>query len=183
MMRKYARILTIFAVCSFTLAFCRPARAGNIALPPEALHAMDRMYSGDPDSAMTIARDLEKSQSEHPLGYLLEAEAQWWKMYCAACEIKWGMVDAWKRGKASGDDDYLALADKVIQLAQAQLAKSDTAEMHTYAGIGYGLKTRLYGLRGEHRAVAKAGVSSRAEFLLALKLDPDDADATAGVGL
>ncbi len=159
------------------------AHAGGITLPPEAARALDQIYSGDPDAAIATARSIEQSQPESPVGYLLEAEAQWWKTYCAACEIKWGMLDAWKRGKKPEDDAYLALADKAIALARAQIEKSDTAEMHVYVGIGLALKARLYSLRDEKRDIAHAGVAARAEFLRALQLDPDMADATAGLGL
>lgn len=158
-------------------------RAGGLTLPPEATQAMALMYDGDPDGAIVVAQKIELSQPDHPLGFILEAEADWWKTFCASSEIKYGMVDAWKRGKKPEDEAYLALADKAIELAQAQVAKSDTAEMHLYVGAGYALKARLFGLRGEHRAVAHAGVSARTEFLRALELDPDMADATAGIGL
>jgi hypothetical protein len=172
----------LLLLCALVLLQVPVARAGDIAIPPEAAQAMDKIYGGDPDSAIPIAQSLQQAQPDHPLGYLLEAEADWWKFYCAACEIKWGMVDAWRRAKDSGDDAYLALADKVIHLAQMRLAKSDTAEMHVYAGIGAGLKARLYSLRGENRNVARSGVSSRAEMLRALQLDPEMPDAIAGLG-
>jgi len=160
-----------------------PCLADSTTLPPDAKRAMDMIYQGDPDAAIPIARGLEQAEPENPAGFFVEAEADWWKMYCAACEIKWGMVDAWKRGKKPADDAYLALTDEVIHHAQAQLAKSETAEMHVYAGVGWGLKTRLYALRGESRNVARAGVNARAEMLRALQLDPQMADATTGVGL
>lgn len=159
-----------------------PAHAGNISLPPDATQAMEKIYSGNPDAAIAISRTLQQSRPDHPIGYLLEAEADWWKTYCVACEIKYGMVDVWRRGKQPEDAAYLALADKVIRLAQAQLAKSDTAEMHVYAGIGEGLKARFYSVRGENRNVARAGVASRDEMMRALQLDPQMADATAGLG-
>jgi tetratricopeptide (TPR) repeat protein len=165
------------------LVIALPVRAGGLRLAPEATQAMARLYDGDPQAAIVIARKLQQSQPDHPLGFLLEAEAEWWKTYCAASEIKYGMVDAWKRGKNPEDEAYLALSDKVIKLAKAQISQSETAEMHFYAGTGYALKARLFGLRGEHRAVAHAGVSGRTEFLRALQLDPDMADATAGIGL
>jgi tetratricopeptide (TPR) repeat protein len=93
------------------------------------------------------------------------------------------MVEAWKRGKKPEDQAYLRLADKVIELAQARTGKNETAEMHLYSGVGYALKARLLALRNENHAVAHAGVSARTEFLRALALDPDMADATAGLGL
>jgi tetratricopeptide (TPR) repeat protein len=161
-----------------------PARAGGkLELPPEAKQAMDTMYSGDFDGAITILRGLEQAQPENPLGYLLEGEAQWWKIFCANSQVKYGMVDAWKRGKRPEDETYFALTDKITRLAQEQLAKSDTAEMHLYAGLGLALRARMDALRGENRAVAHAGVAARAEFLRALELDPQMADATGGVGL
>ena len=144
---------------------------------------MDAIYGGDPDAAIPIARDVQQAQPDHPLGYLLEAEALWWKRYCAACEIKYGMVEAWKRGKEPEDEAYLALADKEINAAEARLAKSETAEMHVYAGMGYALKARVYGLRSENRNVARVAVKGRAEMLRALELDPQMADATAVLGV
>src|SRR5271163_1061105 len=160
-----------------------PARASDIKLPPEAIQAMDKMYSGDPDGAIALLRNLEQSQPESPLPVLLEGEARWWKIYCANLEIKYGMIDAWKRGKKPEDEAFLLLADKVTDLAHVQIAKSETADMHFYAGMGFALKVRLEVLRGENRAVAHYGVAARAEFLRALELDPQMPDATAGLGL
>ncbi|HEV3483401.1 MAG TPA: hypothetical protein VGR97_13865, partial [Candidatus Acidoferrales bacterium] len=72
-----------------------PSRAAGIALSPEAAKTLDQIYNGDNQAAVATARGIEQAQPDSPVGYLLEAEAQWWKMYCAACEIKWGMLDAW----------------------------------------------------------------------------------------
>jgi hypothetical protein len=160
-----------------------PARASEITLPPEAVQAMDKMYSGDPDGAIVLLRSLEQSQPENPLPVLLEGEARWWKIYCANLEIKYGMIDAWKRGKKPDDEAFLLLADRVIDLAHAQISKSDSAEMHFYAGMGFALRVRLEVLRGENRAVAHSGVAARSEFVRALELDPQMPDATAGLGL
>jgi tetratricopeptide (TPR) repeat protein len=166
------------------VSFSLPAHAtASLTLPPEAKQAMDTMYSGDFDGAIAILHGLELAQPQHPLGFLLEGEAQWWKIFCANSQVRYGMVDAWKRGKRPEDDVYLALTDKITQLAQEQLAKSDTAEMHLYAGLGLALRARIEALRGENHAVAHAGVAARAEFLRALELDPQMADAMGGVGL
>jgi tetratricopeptide (TPR) repeat protein len=173
----------IIPVAAIVLCFCSPVRAGGIQLSPDAARALDAIYAGDPNAAIAITHGIEKAKPENPVGYLLEAEAEWWQFYCAACEIKWGMVDVWKRGKKPEDAAYLALADKAIELSRARLHKSDSAEMHLYLGVGWALKARLYGLRNERRNTAHAGVAARSEFLSALRLDPDMADATAGLGL
>jgi hypothetical protein len=176
-------ILLISVFGCLRLFAIAPTRAEKLNLPPEAKQALEQMYGGDPDTAIPFAQSIEKSQPDHPLGYLLEAEARWWKIYCAACEIKWGMVDAWKRSKAATDDNYFALADRAIKLAEARLKKDDSAEMHLYAGIGWALKARLYSLRDEKRSTARAGVNARGHFLHATKLDPNLADAYTGLGL
>ncbi|MGH9739427.1 MAG: hypothetical protein ACRD4X_12720 [Candidatus Acidiferrales bacterium] len=175
-------LLVVSLVTTGTLA-ARCAHGGEINLPPQAAQALNEIYSGNPDAGMNIARSLEQSDPRNPLGYTIEAEALWWKIYCASCDIQWGMVDAWKGGKGAEAETYLKLADKVIRLANAHLAKEDTAEMHLYAGMGWALKARLYGLRGDHRKTAHSGVEARAQFVRALKLDPRMADAEVGLGL
>jgi tetratricopeptide (TPR) repeat protein len=177
---------SLHAVCALFLCtlLALPAGAGeNLTSPPEAQQAMDTMYAGDFEGAIKILRRLEQAQPENPLGFLLEGEALWWKIYCADSQVKYGMVDAWKRGKKPEDEAYFALAGKAIRLAQERIAKSDTAEMHLYAGMGLALKARMDALRGENHAVAHAGVAARAEFLRALELDSQMADATGGLGL
>lgn len=174
---------TALVAFAWVLLVAAPAWAGTISLPPEARQSMDAIYSGDPDAAIPIARAVQREHPEHPLGYLLEGEALWWKRYCATCEIKYGMVDAWKRGKFPEDDAYLAVADKEISAAEGLLGKSESAELHVYAGLGYALKARVYGLRGENHNVARNAVKGRAEMLRALELDPQMADATAVFGV
>lgn len=177
-----ARLLALFVCLLSSLFGCGLARAATIELPPQATQALDAIYSGDPETGIEVARILEQREPENPLGFLLEAEGQWWEIYCSACEIKWGMIDAWRRPKKPEDAVYLALSSKAVDLAHAQLAKSDTAEMHLYAGTGWALEARLYALRDERHNTAHAGVAARTEFLKALRLDPDMADATAGLG-
>jgi hypothetical protein len=161
-----------------------PASAApNLSPPPVALDGLRLLYSGDPDAAIEKFAELEQQQPDHPLGYLLEAEARWWKMVCLSAEFRWGMTDTWHREKLPEDAAYLRLADKSISLAEAQLRESDSAEMRFYAGMGYALKARLYGLREERRAAARAGVRAREHLLRALALDPSLADAYTGVGL
>lgn len=173
----------VFFVVCLAFACSPPAHATGVTLPPQAMQALDLIYGGDPDAAIAIAHEMEQARPDHPLGYLIESEAKWWKRYCEACEIKYGIVDPWKRSKEPDDPAYLSLTAKVTSLAEAQLAKSDTSEMHTYAGLGWALQVRVYALRGENRNAARAGVNGRAEMLAALKLDPDMADATAALGV
>src|ERR1700751_574124 len=85
-MRLAAKISLCLLVSSL-LAI--PARSAGIVLSPDAAKALDQIYNGDTDAAVATARGIEQAQPDSPVGYLLEDEAQWWKMYCVACEIKW----------------------------------------------------------------------------------------------
>jgi hypothetical protein len=71
----------------------------------------------------------------------------------------------------------------VTSLAEAAIAKSDTAEMELYAGLGLASRARLLGLRYDRTGVAHAGVDARKHLLRCLQLDPDMADANLGLGL
>ena len=171
-------LIAVVAILSAPAAF-----AGNPVLPLEAQRGLEKLNGGDPDGAIALFRSLQASAPDQPLGYLLEGEALWWKTYCATLEVKWGMVVTGKRGQQSGDDEYLALAEKTIRLAAAQSAKKESAEMHLYMGLALALEARIYGMRSENRATARVGVRAREEFLRAKQLDPQMTDADTGLGL
>lgn len=182
--RRHFLFLPLAVAAVFgTAALAPAARAQGLSVPPDARAALDKLYSGDADGAVAVAREFQKAHPGHPLGLLLEDEALWWKRYCGALELKYGLIESWKHNKEPDDESYLALADRAIQLAQAQLAKSESAEMHFYAGMGGALKVRVLGLRNENRAAAYAAVAARTEMMRALALDPQMADATAALGL
>jgi tetratricopeptide (TPR) repeat protein len=114
---------------------------------------------------------------------MLEADTIWWKIWCSSAEFKYGMTFPRHRAKLAADRHYLELAAKVSSLAEAQIAEHETAEMQFYAGMGDALAARLYGLRGEGRNTARAGVRAREHLLRATALDPQLADADFGLGL
>jgi tetratricopeptide (TPR) repeat protein len=159
-----------------------PTAAGKLNLPPEAMEGQRLLYSGDYDAAVATFRRLQIAHAADPAGYLLEANALWWKFYCSACEIRSNTIDAWKRGKIPEDDTFFSLTQRAIKLAEASLKLRETPEMRFYAGMGLALDARLYGLRDEKRAAARAGVRAREHLLRAVTLDPDLADAYTGLG-
>jgi tetratricopeptide (TPR) repeat protein len=179
-------ILLSTMVCAMALPpsfFAAEAHAEKLALPPGTSAALEKIYSFDTGGAIADAQRLEKEQPDHPLGYLLEAEALWWKIFCTSAEFKYGLTDARHRPKLAADQHYLELAAKASSIALAQLKSHETAEMQFYAGMGDAFAARLFGLRAENRAAARAGVHAREHFLRAFKLDPELADAEFGLGL
>jgi hypothetical protein len=179
MLLRYLLFLFALVPCPGSVS----AQTGQLHVPPETFQALQRIYNGDTPAAVELARQIQKAHPEHPIGFLLEANARWWEIFCEACEFKWNTMDAWKRDKLPADDDYFALADRAIALAEARLKKAHHAEMFLYAGMGHALKARLLALRDEKRATARAGVRGREHLTNALQMDAQLADAHTGLGL
>jgi tetratricopeptide (TPR) repeat protein len=182
---RACRAVLRLLIAAGALFLAGPARASELDVPPEARKAIDLMYSGHTEEAITLAKKLEDERPDHPLGYLIEADVLWWNIYCKWSERKYNTIDAWSHPRPADADDNaeLVLDDKVTQLAQDAIAKSDTAEMELYAGLGYASRARLLALRYEKTPVARAGVEARKHLLRCLQLDPDMADAYLGLGL
>lgn len=182
-----ARVICDFRIWMFALllALALPVavNAQSLGVPTEATEGLRLLYSGETEAAIALFRELQREQPEHPLGYLLEANAEWWKLYCVACDIKWNMIDGWRKPKRDECTDFLRLTEKSIELAEQQLERSETAAMRLYAGMGHALEARLHAMREERRATARAGVRARKHLLRAAELDPHLADAFAGIGL
>jgi tetratricopeptide (TPR) repeat protein len=181
MLRFLLRALLVLLAA--TLSTAAPLRCAKLDLSPAASRVIDEIYSGDLAAAVEGAHRLQQDQPNHPLGYLLEGEAMWWKVWCTSAEFRYGMSYPRHRAKLATDQHYLDLAVKATSLAEAQLALHDTAEMQFYAGMGDALQARMYGLRGETRNAARAGVHARERLLRAVALDPELADAYLGLGL
>jgi len=175
--------ITVFLVLCATEVLAPQAREGRLSAPPAAFAVLEKIYSGDTESAIDDSRRMQQEQPEHPLSYLLEAEALWWRIWCTSADFKWGMTDARRRPKLAADQHFFELAAKVSKLAGAQLKQHETPEMQFYAGMGDAMGARLYALRGENRNAARSGVRAREHFLRARALDPELADADLGLGL
>src|SRR5258708_2578478 len=158
-------------------------RVPKFALPSEASANLEQIYSFDLDGAVEAAQHMQKEQSDHPLGLLLEAEAIWWRTWCASADFKFGMSDARRRPKLESDRRYLELSTKALLLAEAHIRQSESAEMQFYAGMAEAALARMYGLRSENRNAARSGVRAREHLLRAKTLDPDLPDADFGLGL
>ena len=171
--------------CGIVLSgfFTLVAHAQELTLPRGTSEAIEKIYSFDLKAAAEGAQRLQSEQPDHPLSYLLEAEALWWKIWCSSAEFKYGMTDARRRAKLPEDHRYIDLISRASSIAQTHLQDHESAEMQFFAGLADAFAARLYGLRGENRATARAGVHARSHFLRAIQLDPDLVDAEFGLGL
>ena len=171
--------LLFLSIAAAPCSFCRP----NLPLPDHTQVILDLIYSGRTDLAIPKAKELQQQSPDHPLGYILEAEALWWNIWCSSAEYKYGMTMPRHREKLAADQHYLDLAVKARSVAEANLKNHESAEMYFYAGMSEALEARLYGLRWENRATARTGVHARENFTKALALDSGLADADLGIGL
>src|SRR5271156_3339589 len=127
---RWGAILFCATVCAMTLpmiCFARPAHAEKLVLPHGTSATLDKIYSFDTDGAIADAQRLQKDQPELPLGYLLEAEALWWKIFCTSAEFRYGMTDARHRPKLVSDQHYLELAARASSIALAGLKNHESA--------------------------------------------------------
>ena len=176
------RTLTFAALAVFVLTATRLS-AASLNLPEGTSSILEHIYSGQTELAIPEAQAMQRELPAHPLGYLLEAEARWWEIWCIAAEYKFGMTMPRHKDKQTSDQVFLDLSAKAWALAGASLAHHETAEMHFYAGMAEAQSSRMYSLRGENRATARAGVRGREHLLHALALDPSLSDADLGLGL
>src|SRR5437899_12608014 len=170
--------------CLFFLApLSISAQVPKSTLPSEAPAVLDKIYSFDLNGAIEAAQHMQREQPDHPLGFLLEAEAMWWRTWCTSADFKFGMTDVRRRTKLASDRHYVELSTKALSLADAHIKQSESAEMQFYAGMAEASLARMYGLRFENRNAARSGVRAREHLLRAKTLAPDLADADLGLGL
>jgi tetratricopeptide (TPR) repeat protein len=146
---------------------------------------MNKLMDGDFQAATEIFRQIQKSAPESPLGYLLEADVNWWKIYLTEANlIDPDVFESVSEAVTPYDADFRRLDELAIQKAETRLhVHQDEARSDFYEGLAYGLRARLEALREHVLATAHAGKKLRNFSLAALKLDPQLMDAYFGVGL
>jgi tetratricopeptide (TPR) repeat protein len=166
--------------CSW--AAMNPNEAGSLEV---AVRGMNRVMDGDFDRAIEIFRQIQKSDPESPLGYVLEADANWWKIYLTEADlIDPDVFEALSEAVTPFDSDFRRLDELAIGKAEMRIhAHQDEARSYLYEGLAYGLRARLEALRDHALATARAGKKLRSLSFAALKLDPNLNDAYFGIGL
>lgn len=146
---------------------------------------MARLMNGDPGNAAAIFRQIQAEDPASPLGYLLEADAAWWKIYYTTADIiDPDVFDVVSSTSTPYDSEFHSLIQTTIQKAKTCIAQhQDVARCTLYEGMAYALMGRLDGLRAQDLAAARDGKKMRALLLTALHLNPRLTDAKAGLGL
>ena len=146
---------------------------------------LDLMMDGDLDGAIRIFRDIQARDPQSPLGYLLEADATWWRIYYSTANlVDPDVFAAPDLPTTSYDSHFKDLINATISKSETRIrAQQDVARNYLYQGMAYALRARLEGLRDRDLPTARAGKKMRALLLRALQLDPNLTDAYLGVGI
>src|SRR5215472_3382255 len=181
-------LLLASGACPIVLARRSPAQQA-VPAPNHwietARHGMQLLMDGNLDEAIQVFRQIEQGDPESPLGYVLESDANWWKIYLTEGNlIDPDVFEALSEVVTPYDADFQRLDTLAIQKAEAQIhSHKDAARAHLYEGFAYALQARLQALRDQALATARAGKKMRNLSLTALKLDPTLYDADLGVGI
>ncbi len=140
---------------------------------------------GDINEAIRLAREIEKSDPQSPLGYLLEADAVWWRIYYSTSNlIDPDVFSSTNTETTPHDAHFEDLLGITINKAEAGIkANQDVAHNYMYEGMAYALRARLAGLRDKALPTARAGKKMRALLLKSLEVDPHLIDPYLGLGI
>ena len=143
------------------------------------------MLDGDLEGAMGIFREIQKADPQSPLGYLLEADAVWWRIYYSTANLVdpdvFAATDLPTTQYDRHFDDLLNIA---LNKCEARIRSNrDVARIYLYKGMAYALRARLTGLRDQDLPTARAGKKMRTALLRAVELDPSLTDAYLGLGI
>ncbi len=146
---------------------------------------IDLLMDGDAGTAIGVFRQIQQNDPKSPLGYLLEAQAVWWRIYYSTANLLDPDVFDVARQDISPEDSHFSdLTNVAVTRSQIALrAGEDVARNNLYEGMAYALQARLLGLRGKDLATARAGKKMRIFLLAALKVDPNLVDANLGLGI
>lgn len=150
-----------------------------------AQQGLDLLMNGDPDAAVKVFLKIQTDDPDSALGYLMEADGLWWKIYFATGNLIDPDVFVVPSGSSTPyDSQFNKLVDEAIAKARAnRKAHRDVARNYLYEGMAYGLRGRLASMRQSNLAAARAAKQMRSLLIDAVSQDRHLADAYAGLGL
>ncbi|MBZ5668128.1 MAG: hypothetical protein LAO04_00130 [Acidobacteriia bacterium] len=186
--RKYLLLTAVIACVGFAAsrpALAQPGRWSDEEARRHAGPGLDLMMNGDLNAAIEIFQQIQRNDPQSPLGYVLEANATWWKIYYDSANlIDPDVFDVANLEATAYDSHCNDLINVAIRKAEARIrARQDLARSYLYEGFAYALRARLEGLHDRDLPTARAGKKMRANLLRALALDPNLTDAYLGVGI
>ena len=180
-------LVTLVAVFSHALslrASASPA-ATDAELRQRGVQGIHLLMDGNVEGSIEIFKTIQRDDPQSPLGYLLEANAVWWRIYYSTANLIDPDVFASATLPTTPYDAHFEdLLNTTIAKAESRRRSGqDVARNHLYAGMAYALRARMAGLRDKDLPTARAGKKMRSLLLKALQGDPGLIDAYLGVGI
>jgi tetratricopeptide (TPR) repeat protein len=150
-----------------------------------AERGISMMMDGDLDGAIVVAQQIERKDPDSPLGYILEANATWWRIYYNSANlIDPDVFDVANMEETPYDSHFEDLDRVAIHKAEALVRANDNVARNLlYEGFAYALRARLDGLHDRDLPTARAGKKMRSLLLDAVQQDPSLTDAYLGLGI
>jgi len=150
-----------------------------------ARRGVDLMMDGDLDGAHEVFHQIQIRDPHSPVGYLLEAETLWWRIYYSTANLlDPDVFDVASLNVTPQDSHFNDLLGVAIERSEAGMrAHDDPARSLLYEGMAYALRARLEGLRGKDLPTCRAGKKMRALLMRSIAMDPTLADAYLGLGV
>jgi len=128
-----------------------PAPQSDQELRAEGVRGLTLLLDGDPAAAIGIFRQIQAQDPQSPLGYLLEADAIWWKIYYETANlVDPDVFDVVSSLVTQYDSHLNDLLNTSIGKAQARITtREDLARSYFYLGMAHAIQARLVGLREE----------------------------------
>jgi tetratricopeptide (TPR) repeat protein len=153
------------------------------ALRTRARTGLSLLMDGDLEGAIVVFREIQKADPQSPLGEMLEANALWWRILYSTGNLVDPDVFITPQTRTPHDAEFESLVIAAIAKSEAGIKnRQDLARSHLYQGMAYGLRGRLAALRNKGLPTARAAKRMRSLLLEAVRLDPNLADAYAGLG-
>ena len=162
--------------------------AGVPELPPLFAQAMVHLRNGRYQQALETTHALKNAYPDHPLSYLIAAEAYWGRIYCRTGHITskeiWNVAE-----KESGPEDEAFNREVDGALRHSEQMRDGSEGLRVpglgalYAGLARGTRARLYAMRDQRLKAAREGAKMRHELTEAVASDASLApDAYLGLG-
>jgi tetratricopeptide (TPR) repeat protein len=151
----------------------------------EAHHGLYLLMDGDPDAAIAVFKHVESEAPDSPLGFLLDADANWWKIYYLSANlVDPDVFDVVYMDSTPFDPHFEDLVQLAIRKSRAMIQRQqDVARSYLVEGMAYGLEARFQGLHDRDLPTARAGKKMRSLLMTALRMDPNLTDADLGLGI
>lgn len=181
-------LLMIFLAALMGATAARAVARPQTSAPEQikvAQQGLDLLMNGNIDGAIKVFRKIQTDDPDSALGYLMEADAIWWKIYFATGNLI--DPDVFTVGSSSQtpyDSQFNKLVDEAIARARLNRnANRDVARNYLYEGMAYGLRGRLASMRQSNLAAARAAKQMRSLLIDAVQKDRNLRDAYAGLGI